>query len=59
MMVVIGQDLDARGGVLRCRRCKREQPMAGAHGHLRTGWPECCGETMEWLTARQLAAENR
>jgi hypothetical protein len=55
MMVCIGQDLDARGGLLRCHRCKREQPMRGAGGYLRDGWPECCGETMEWLTARQLA----
>jgi hypothetical protein len=53
-----GKNLDALGGVLRCRRCNREQPMAGAGDYLRTGWPECCGETMEWLTAQQLAGET-
>jgi hypothetical protein len=54
----LGAELDGMGGVLRCHRCKREQPMKGAGGYLRGGWPECCGETMEWLTARQLATET-
>jgi hypothetical protein len=51
----IGADLDGMGGVLRCDRCKRERPMRGARNYLRKGWPECCGYTMTWVTARQLA----
>jgi hypothetical protein len=54
----IGLTLDELGGVLRCDRCKREQPLRGAGKYLRSGWPECCGYTMTWLTARQLAAEK-
>jgi hypothetical protein len=55
----LGKELDALGGVLRCHACKRERPMKGAGSHLRSGWPMCCGATMEWRTARQLASENR
>jgi hypothetical protein len=51
----LGAEMDAMGGVLRCERCKREMPMQGATGYLRKGWPECCGYTMTWVTARQLA----
>jgi hypothetical protein len=51
----LGKELDALGGVLRCHGCKRELPMRGAREYLRSGWPMCCGATMEWLTPRQLA----
>lgn len=53
----LGKEMDEIGGVLRCRRCRRELPMQGAREYLRSGWPMCCGATMEWLTPRQLAAQ--
>lgn len=52
---ILGKNLDEIGGVLRCDRCKREMPMQGAARYMRQGWPECCGYTMLWVTARQLA----
>lgn len=48
----LGAEMAGLGGVLRCDRCKREMPMRGAAGYLRSGWPECCGYTMTWVTAR-------
>lgn len=53
----LGAELDAMGGVLRCDRCGTEEPMKGAGAYLRSGWPRCCGYTMTWVTARQLAEE--
>ena len=47
------------GGILRCGECGAEQPLGDAGGHLRRGWPKCCGLTMTWVTLKQLAAERR
>lgn len=57
---LIAADLTAFGGILRCSKCHREQPLGEADiaSNLRHGWPRCCGETMIWVTQRQLAAEN-
>lgn len=48
-----------KGCILRCHVCKREEPMTTSEGakYLRSGWPECHGQTMELLTPKQLAAE--
>jgi hypothetical protein len=54
-------ELASLGGVLRCRVCGAEQPIDDLHNQLDfsavvvVGWPTCCGYTMRWITARQLA----
>lgn len=38
--------------VLRCERCKAEQPVGtNASRYLRQGWPKCHGLTMTLVTA--------
>jgi hypothetical protein len=54
----IGATLDSLGGVLRCGHCRSEHAMYQSRKYLRDGWPECCGFTMTWVTARQLAGER-
>ena len=51
-----GSDLDAHGGVHRCKVCGHEtahQPGDGAK-FLKNGWPEHCGQSTKWITQRQL-----
>ena len=55
----IGADLAVAGGILRCAECGTEQPLGDVADHLSSGWPECCGQTMTWVTAKMLAAERR
>ena len=55
----IGTDLAVAGGVLRCSKCSAEQPLGDVGLHLGHGWPACCGQTMTWVTQRQLSAESR
>jgi hypothetical protein len=50
----IAADLEPSGGVLRCTACQTERPLGEVAGHLRHGWPKCCGYTMTWVTQRQL-----
>lgn len=57
--VKIADDLADFGGLLLCTVCGREQPLGDVAGNLREGWPKCCGYTMRWVTARQLAEEDR
>lgn len=55
----IGGELARLGGVLRCRACGAERALSSPTqigGYLDSGWPMCHGETMEWLTQRQLDA---
>lgn len=49
-------ELQKLGGVLRCLKCGREVRLGDIAEKLRTGWPECHGQTMLWVTSRQLAA---
>ena len=55
----IAGDLSLFGGILRCNSCGAEVPLGDVSRHLRTGWPQCHGLTMTWVTAKQLAAEKR
>lgn len=58
---VIASNLTGFGGILRCTKCGGEQPVGNIGGiadSLASGWPECCGYTMTWMTARQLAEEK-
>jgi len=55
----IASDLSVFGGILRCGACKGERPLDDIAGYLSRGWPEHCGQTMTWVTLRELAAENR
>lgn len=52
----MGSDLAKLGGLLRCEKCGHEIPLpVGRLGdYLANGWPEHCGETMTWVTRRQL-----
>lgn len=54
----IGADLAHFGGILRCITCGNQKPLGHIARHLRDGWPRCCGETMRWITERQLAGEH-
>ncbi len=55
----LGARLDAMGGDLMCNTCGKKRPMAGGASYLRDGWPRCCGQIMEWLTAREIAQGGR
>lgn len=55
----IAADLATAGGILRCGECGTEQPLGDVAHHLTSGWPQCCGLTMTWVTAKLLAAESR
>lgn len=52
-------DLAAAGGILRCSTCGAARPVGDIASYLAHGWPECCGLTMTWVTAKLLAAEAR
>lgn len=56
----IGKDLEELGGVLRCMKCGYEQPLEeGDCAHYLThGWKKHCGQTMRWVTARDLRYER-
>jgi hypothetical protein len=51
----IAEDLNGIGGPLRCDRCGSERSLGDLAQKLRAGWPECCGETMRWLTDEELS----
>lgn len=44
------------GNQVRCKTCGRDQTVEAAKC-LRTGWPKCCGYTMELLPAQHTASE--
>jgi hypothetical protein len=54
IVAAIAADLAPLGGILRCRTCHGERPLGDVAGSLRSGWPKCCGQTMTWVTQRQL-----
>jgi hypothetical protein len=54
----IAADLVTAGGILRCSICGTERSVGDIASHLRSGWPECCGQTMTWVTLKMLAAER-
>lgn len=49
------------GGVLRCKKNKLhpEIPLGDVDRYRETGWPQCCGRTMTWVTAAEVAEEQR
>lgn len=51
-------DLMTAGGILRCGTCGGERPLGDVAGYLGHGWPQHCGQTMTWVTLKQLAAES-
>lgn len=55
----IGADLTVFGGILRCSACSGEQPLGEVGDRIAYGWPKCCGLTMTWVTAKELAEERR
>jgi hypothetical protein len=52
----LAEELASCGGHLECQNCCTTLPLGNVRAHLSGGWPECCGYTMRWVTARQLAA---
>lgn len=52
-------DLMTAGGILRCGECGGERPLGDVAGYLGHGWPQHCGQTMTWVTLKQLARESR
>lgn len=49
-------DLRSFGGHLQCTTCGRQAPLGDpAERVVGSRWPKCCGYTMRWLTARELA----
>ena len=56
----VGNDVfKAAGGLLRCHHCGGERELDGEKiaRYFDEGWPRCCGQTMEWITDRQLDKE--
>jgi hypothetical protein len=53
----IASDIAPLGGILKCLTCGKNFPLAEARvaNSLANGWPKCCGYTMRWITARELA----
>ena len=56
----IARDLAPLGGILRCLKCKNDFPLADGRiaDYLRSGWPQCCEQTMMWITERELRKER-
>ena len=57
----VAGSLTGFGGRLECRKCGHRQRVGNKEkiaNHLLHGWPECCGEVMEWITASQLDAKG-
>jgi hypothetical protein len=54
----LGGALSGFGGELRCMTCGRVSPLGDVGDRLTNGWPKCCGYTMRWVTARQMAKER-
>jgi hypothetical protein len=54
----IAADLSGFGGILRCTECGWTRPLGDVACRLRSGWPECCGYTMTWVTQRELDEEK-
>lgn len=58
----LAETLTKMGGVLRCSMCGKQNTLARhpfvIASYMRRGWPECCGYTMIWVTARQLASRG-
>lgn len=51
----MSEALGGFGGFLRCRTCGGTAPLGNPGVRVtRTGWPKCCGHTMEWITQRQI-----
>lgn len=51
----LADTLASFGGRLECQNCNTTKPLGNIRRRLSRGWPECCGYTMRWVTARQLA----
>lgn len=48
------------GGLLRCMTCGREDSLGDPDARVNgEGWPRCCGQTMRWITERQLREAGR
>ena len=55
------RDLAALGGVLVCFGCNDVRPLPGPDEigrYLDAGWPQCCDETMYWVTAEQMGGAS-
>jgi hypothetical protein len=52
----IGTELTDFGGHLECMECHHVAPLSNVQMALAVGWPKCCGYTMRWWTARQIAS---
>lgn len=55
------RDLSSLGGILVCFGCNDVRPVGASpqiKGFLEAGWPMCCGETMQWITAEQLGGSS-
>lgn len=49
-------ELRTFGGYLHCTVCKHTAPLGDPAARVvGEGWPTCCGSTMRWITARELA----
>lgn len=56
----IGGALSGFGGYLRCRHCGHSADLGDPGRRVTsTGWPKCCGYTMEWITQRQIDSGER
>lgn len=48
------------GGYVECQNCRLKvglQPEA-IKNYLQNGWPKCCGQTMQWVTQKQIDAQK-
>jgi hypothetical protein len=58
----MGAGLHAMGGYLICAPgCGERRTLLPGQiaRYLRHGWPEHCGRTMQWITAKQAIAEHK
>ena len=46
----LADELKDFGGYLECKYCGKKKPLGDIGKYLSSGWEECCGYTMTWIT---------
>jgi len=57
----VTKELDSLGGHLECTKCHKTKQLSKnkISYYLSNGWPECCGQTMQWYTQKELDKESK
>lgn len=50
----IANELDQFGGYLECQECGLKSPVGNTSDNMQSGWKQCCGYTMRWITKNEI-----